>query len=84
MMAEYLTLVEPAKLDLIAWFEKARYGDKCHVVAQDRQTYMYLTKISPTTVQWQTPIALSQGPGMTRSVKFIEFLQTWAELTENS
>ncbi len=83
-MVECLTLVEPAQIDLLAWFAKARYGDKCHVVAQDRQTYMYLTKISPAMVQWQTPTALSQGPGMTRSVKFMELLQTWAELTGNS
>ena len=83
-MAEYLTLVEPGEIELMAWFAKASYGDKCQVVAQDRQTYMNLTKISPTTVQWQTPTALSQEGGMTRSVKFMELLQTWAEMTESS
>ena len=82
-MSVSLTLVDPAQKALIAWFSSAQIGDKCHVVNQSQQTYMYLIKLSPIVVQWQMPVAMNQGPGVSGSMKFLELLQNWeGELTQ--
>ncbi len=82
-MAVSLTLVDPTQMELIAWFSRAEIDDQCHVITQGRQTYMFLTKLSPLTVQWQMPVARSNDPGVTGSMAFLELLQSWeGELTQ--
>lgn len=76
-MAVCLTLADPTQRDLIAWFSRAGIGDQCHVMTQGRQTYMFLTKLSPITVQWQMPVANTNDPGVTGSLAFLELLQSW-------
>ena len=76
-MAVTLTLVDPAHRELIAWFSNAEIGAQCHVLTQSRQTFMFLTKLSPVTVQWQMPVAVGKDGGITGSVQFLELLQSW-------
>jgi hypothetical protein len=64
-------------MELIAWFSRAEIGDQCHVITQNRQTYMFLTKLSPVAVQWKMPVASANAPGVTGSMAFLELLQSW-------
>ena len=76
-MAVILTLVEPSPRELIAWFSNAEMGAQCQVVTQRQQTYMFLTKLSPITVQWQMPVANTNDPDVTGNLAFLELLQNW-------
>ena len=76
-MAVCLTLADPTQRDLIAWYSRAEIGDQCHVMTRNRQTYMFLTKLSPITVQWQMPLASTNDPGVTGCMAFLELLQSW-------
>ncbi len=76
-MAVTLTLVDPSQSELIAWFSNAEISEQCHVITQSQQTYMFLTKLSPVTIQWQMPVAMGKDSGVTGSLQFLELLQNW-------
>lgn len=76
-MSAFLTLVDPTQMELIAWFGGAEIGDQCHVITQNRQTYMFLTKLSPVAVQWRMPVGSADTPGVMGSMAFLELLQNW-------
>ena len=76
-MSASLTLVDPTQMELIAWFSRAEIGDHCQVITRNRQTYMFLTKLSPVTVQWKMPVVGTEAPGVMGSIAFLEFLQSW-------
>ena len=76
-MSVSLTLVDPTQMELITWFNRAEIGDQCHVITRCRQTYMFLTKLSPVVVQWQMPVGSANTPGVTGSMAFLELLQSW-------
>lgn len=70
-------LVEPGKDDLVRWFKEARYGDQCEVVAQDGQTYTFLTKVSPSMVRWQVSGFTNRDSEQSKTVRFSELLASW-------
>ena len=72
-----VTLVDPSQRELIAWFSNAEIDEQCHVVIQSQQTYMFLSKLSPVTIQWQMPVAMGKDGAVTGSLQFLELLQSW-------